>query len=79
MWYINKGIVKALELIDGSERVTYFFLDQLFFTNYYSWVTSDTSAIAFKTVEPSEIIEIDYLKLEALCKSYHTFDRIAGK
>jgi CRP-like cAMP-binding protein len=79
LWFINKGGVKAFESIDGQDRVTYFFLENMFFTNYYCWVTSNTSDITFKAVEKSEIIEIDYFKLELLCKKHHIFDTIGRK
>ncbi len=79
LWFITKGAVKAFESIEGSERVTYFFWDNMFFTNYYCWVTSNPSDIAFKTVEASEIIVIDYPKLEELCAEHHIFDTIGRK
>ena len=79
LWFLNKGAVKAFESIKGQERVTYFFLENMFFTNYYCWVTSDLSDIAFKAVEPSEITVIDYPKLESLCAEHHIFDTIGRK
>lgn len=79
LWFINKGAVKAVESIKGGERITYFFLDNMFFTNYYCWVTANPSDIAFKTVEKSEIIVIDYPKLEVLCSRHHIFDTIGRK
>ena len=79
LWFINQGAVKAFESIDGNERVTYFFLDSMFFTNYYCWVTSDKSDITFRAVEESEIIVIDYPKLEVLCTRHHIFDTIGRK
>jgi CRP-like cAMP-binding protein len=79
LWFINKGAVKAYEMIDGSERVAHFFLSNMFFTNYYCWVTKNTSDLTFKAVEDSEIIEIDYHKLEKLCTRHHIFDTIGRK
>lgn len=79
LWFINKGAVKAFEPVNGNERVTYFFLDSMFFTNYFCWVTAKPSDITFQTVEPSEIIVIDYPKLEALCTKHHIFDTIGRK
>lgn len=51
----------------------------MFFTNYYCWVTGNASDITFQTVEPSEIIVIDYPKLEELCTQHHIFDTIGRK
>ncbi len=34
LWFVNKGAVKAFEWIDGTERVSHFFLSNMFFTNY---------------------------------------------
>ncbi len=79
LWFINKGAVKASELIDGIERVSHFFLSNMFFTNYYCWVTKNMSDITFKTVQDCEIIEIDYSKLEILSLQHHIFDRIGRK
>jgi CRP-like cAMP-binding protein len=79
LWFINAGAVKAYEMIGGSERVTYFFTENMFFTNYYCWVTHNTSDITFRTVEACEIIEINYPKLEELCNQYHLFDTIGRK
>lgn len=79
LWFINKGAVKAYEWIDGNERVTHFFLSNMFFTNYYCWVTKNKSDLTFKAVEESEIIEIDYHKLEELCTKHHIFDTIGRK
>lgn len=79
LWFMNKGAVKAFESIEGQDRVTSFFLDNMFFTNYYCWVTSNPSDITFKAVENCEIIEIDYPKLELLCKEHHIFDTIGRK
>jgi CRP-like cAMP-binding protein len=79
LWFINKGAVKASEMIDGNERVSHFFLTNMFFTNYYCWVTKNKSDLTFKAVEESEIIEIDYHKLEDLCSKYHIFDTIGRK
>ncbi|RPA66842.1 Crp/Fnr family transcriptional regulator [Cyclobacteriaceae bacterium YHN15] len=79
LWFINKGAVKAFEWIEGNERVSHFFLSQMFFTNYYCWVTKNKSDLTYKAVEDSEIIEIDYPKLEALCTRHHIFDTIGRK
>jgi CRP-like cAMP-binding protein len=79
LWFINKGAVKAFETIEGNERVTHFFLSNMFFTNYYCWVTKKPSDLTFKAVEYSEIIEIDYPKLEELCNRHHIFDTIGRK
>lgn len=79
LWFINKGAVKAFELIDGNERVAHFFLSNMFFTNYYCWVTKNTFDLTYKSVEKSEIIEINYPKLEELCSQHHIFDRIGRK
>lgn len=79
LWFINKGAVKASEFINGNERVSHFFLSNMFFTNYYCWVTKNTSDITFKTVEECEIVEIDYPKLEMLCSQHHIFDTMGRK
>jgi CRP-like cAMP-binding protein len=79
LWFINKGAVKAFEWIEGNERVSHFFLSHMFFTNYYCWVTKNKSDLTYKAVEDSEIIEIDYPKLEALCTRHHIFDTIGRK
>lgn len=79
LWFINKGAVKSFECIDGNERVTHLFLSNMFFTNYYCWVTKNKSDLTYKTVEESEIIEINYPKLEMLCTRYHIFDTIGRK
>jgi CRP-like cAMP-binding protein len=79
LWFINKGAVKAFEWIDGTERVSHFFLSGMFFTNYFCWVTKRQSDLTYKAVEASEIIEIDYPKLEELCTHYHIFDTIGRK
>jgi len=79
LWFINKGAVRAFEPVKGNERVTYFFLDNMFFTNYFCWVTAKPSDITFQTVEQSEIVVIDYPKLEALCTKHHIFDTIGRK
>lgn len=60
LWFINKGAIKAFECIDGSERVSHFFLSNMFFTNYYCWVTKKPSDLTYKAVEACELIEIDY-------------------
>ena len=79
LWFVNKGAVKAFEWIDGTERVSHFFLSNMFFTNYYCWVTKNKSDLTYKAVEDSEIIEIDYQKLEELCARHHIFDTIGRK
>jgi len=79
LWFINRGAVKAYEWIDGTEKVSHFFLSNMFFTNYYCWVTKKQSDLTYKAVEESEIIEIDYPKLEELCTQYHIFDTIGRK
>jgi CRP-like cAMP-binding protein len=79
LWFINKGAVKAFEWVDGNERVSHFFLSNMFFTNYYCWVTKNKSDLTYKAVEDSEIIEIDYPKLEELCARHHIFDTIGRK
>lgn len=79
LWFINKGAVKAFESIDGIERVSHFFLSNMFFTNYYCWVTKKQSDLTYKAVEVSELIEIDYPKLEELCTRHHIFDTIGRK
>jgi CRP-like cAMP-binding protein len=79
LWFINKGAVKAYEIVDGNEGVAHFFLTNMFFTNYYCWVTKNKSDLTYKTVEDSEIIEIDYPKLEELCTRHHIFDTIGRK
>lgn len=79
LWFLEEGAVKAFETIDGLDRTTYFFLENNFFTNYYCWVTGDKSDISFQAVEPCTILEIDYPKLEALCKQHHIFDTIGRK
>jgi CRP-like cAMP-binding protein len=79
LWFINEGAVKAFEIIEGKEQVSHFFLKNMFFTNYYCWVTKNTSDITFRTVAASEVIEIDYPKLEILCTQHHIFDTIGRK
>lgn len=79
LWFIEEGAVKAFENMNGVERTTYFFIEQMFFTNYYCWVTGNVSDITFKAVEPSEIIVIDYPSLEQLCVQYHFFDTVGRK
>ena len=79
LWFINSGAVKAFEWMDGHERVSHFFMRNMFFTNYYCWVTKNKSDLTYKAVEASEIIEIDYPKLEALCTRHHIFDTIGRK
>lgn len=79
LWFINEGAVKAFEWRDGNERVSHFFLSGMFFTNYYCWVTKKESDLIYKTVVTSEIIEIDYPRLEELCTRHHIFDTIGRK
>jgi CRP-like cAMP-binding protein len=79
LWFINTGAAKAYEMIGGTDRVTYFFVEHMFFTNYYCWVTSKPSDMTFRAVEACEIVEIDYPKLEHLCSQYHIFDTIGRK
>jgi CRP-like cAMP-binding protein len=79
LWFINSGAVKAFESIEGIDRVTYFFTGSRFFTNYYCWVTGNKSDITFQAVQDSEIVLIDYEKLEELCKDHHIFDTIGRK
>ncbi len=79
MWFINSGAVKAYEEVDGSDRVIYFYTANNFFSDYYCWVTGNRSEITYQTVEPCEVIQIDYPKLEALCEKHHIFDTIGRK
>jgi len=79
LWFIEKGAVKAYESIDGMDRVIYFYVENRFFSNYYCWVTGDTSDITYETVEPCTFLEIDYPKLEELCSQHHIFDTIGRK
>ena len=73
LWFIEEGAVKAYETIDGTERTTYFFMMNSFFTNYYCWVSGNASDITFKAVEECKIIEIDYPSLFRLCQKYNIF------
>ena len=79
LWFINEGAVKAYELVNGTYRVTHFFTRNSFFTNYYCWVTSNPSDIAFSTVTECELIVTDQKKLMSLCKEHHIFDTIGRK
>ena len=79
LWFINRGAVKAFDWMAGSERVTHFFWSNMFFTNYYCWVTKNKSDLTYKAVEDCAIIEIDYFKLETLCSQHHIFDTIGRK
>ena len=79
LWFINKGAVKAFEWVEGNERISHLFLSNMFFTNYYCWVTKNKSDLTYKAVEDSEVIEIDYQKLEELCSQHHIFDTIGRK
>ncbi len=56
LWFINQGAVKAYEWIDGTERVSHFFLSHMLFTNYYCWVTKKQSDLTYKAVEECELI-----------------------
>jgi len=79
LWFINNGAVKSFESVNGNERVTHFFYNDMFFTNYYCWVTKNVSDLTFKAVTTCEIIEINYPKLEDLCRDHHIFDTIGRK
>ena len=79
LWFINKGAVKAFEPVDGSQRVTHFFTADNFFTNYYCWVTENTSDITYQAVTDCELIVIDHKKLMELCEKHHIFDTIGRK
>ncbi len=79
LWFINEGAVKAHETVNGKTQVTYFYSENMFFTSYYCWVTANPSDMTFVTTEASEIISIDYPKLEALTIDHHIFDRIGRK
>lgn len=79
LWFIEEGAVKAYENVDGNDRVIYFYTENSFFSNYYCWVTQDTSDVTFQTVEACTVLEIDYPKLEALCIQHHIFDTIGRK
>ena len=79
LWFINRGAVKAYELIVGTPRVTHFFTKNSFFTNYYCWVTSEPSDITYSTVTESELIIIDHQKLMSLCEEHHIFDTIGRR
>ena len=79
LWFLEKGAVKAYESIDGLDRITFFFVENSFFSNYYCWVTGDKSDISFQAVEACSVIQIDYAKLEELCTHHHIFDRIGRK
>jgi len=79
LWFINVGAVKAFEEVEGDSRVTHFFMQNQFFTNYYCWVTAAPSDIAFKTVTDCELIVVSYAKLMALCEQHHIFDTIGRK
>lgn len=79
LWFINVGAVKAFELIDGKQRVTHFYTENNFFTNYYCWVTSEPSDITFRTVSDCELVVINHAKLMELCNQHHIFDTIGRK
>ena len=76
LWFINEGAVKSFELIDGAQRVTHFFTPHSFFTNYYCWVTSNTSDITFEAVADCELVVVDHTGLMELCRKHHIFDTI---
>nr|MCU0392957.1 Crp/Fnr family transcriptional regulator [Thermoflexibacter sp.] len=79
LWFIEEGAVKAYETIEGTERTTYFFMMNTFFTNYYCWVSGNASDITFKAVKECKVIEIDYPSLERLCQKHHIFDTVGRK
>lgn len=79
IYFIRKGAVKSVEMVNNKEKVIHFFLENSFFTQYESLLGSTPSAIAYKCVEATHYMKVKYSNLELLYEKSHYFANLARK
>jgi CRP-like cAMP-binding protein len=76
LWFLKNGAVKAFEIVNGENRITHFFTEECFFTNYMSVLTKQPSELFFQATENCQVTQINYTNLEDLYNRDHRIEHI---
>ena len=74
--YINHGLVRAYELVDGIEVNRTFFMQDFFATEYQSFLQREPSKEYLEVIDDAELVVIDYQHLQDMYRKYKSFERL---
>lgn len=74
--FINEGLVRVYEIVDGIEVNRTFFMTGFFATEYLSFVSREPSKEYLEVVSESELVIIDYRHLQSMYNKYKSFERL---
>ncbi len=74
--FINRGCMRLFYNIEGIENTIQFFFADSWYTDYASFLTTQTSVENLQALEASEVVQINKTELYELYNIYPVFDRV---
>jgi len=74
--FINQGMVRVYELVDGVEVNRAFFMTDFFATEYQSFLTQEPSEESLEAIETTELVTFSYTHLQTMFARYKSFERL---
>lgn len=79
MFFVQKGLIRALYYHDGKEVTDYFAIDGQFIGAVPSLFNGQPSRKAIHVIEDSQIVGISNVDFEACCARHHDLERATRK
>ncbi|MEM6265814.1 MAG: Crp/Fnr family transcriptional regulator [Bacteroidota bacterium] len=74
--FINKGLIRVYEIVEGIEVNRSFFMEGFFATEYQSFVNRCPSVEYLEVVQDAELVMIDYDHLQDMYQKHKSFERL---
>jgi CRP-like cAMP-binding protein len=76
LFFINSGLLHVFFVVDGNERTCRFFFENMWYTDFSSFINENVSEENFQALLDSEIIQITKEDIENLYVKYPRMERI---
>lgn len=78
-YFIKSGLTKSHFFKDNKEFIMTFFKENMFFTEFSSYLTEQPSKYMILALEDTEIYSISKNQIVALCKKHHCIETLFSK
>ncbi|MBN9298797.1 MAG: Crp/Fnr family transcriptional regulator [Filimonas sp.] len=77
--YLNKGLLRYYHTFDNVEKTTYFFVEDMWVSDYASFLSKKPSAFAIEALEDSELFMLNYDVVQEAYDKAKVFERFGRR